>query len=175
MEFNDFVSEIQKKRQKGPFKIRNSFGTYDCYKLMRKNKWYNIGRPLKEHEFYTIVRGVNDLLAEEIANGNTVAFPERMGKLELRKHKRGVSIVNGKMKVTYPIDWGETMKLWFEDEEAKKKKTLLRRENSHVYHIRYCKYDANYENKIFYEFALNRFIKLALKDNINQGKIDALW
>lgn len=157
------------------FKVSNSWGTYSAYKLMRKNKWYNIGRPLKEHEFYAIVRGVNDLLAEEIANGNSVTFPERMGKLELRKHKRGVSIVNGKMKVTYPIDWGETMKLWFEDEEAKKNKTLLRRENNHVYHIRYCKYDANYENKIFYEFSLNRFIKLALKDSINQGKIDALW
>ena len=175
MEFTEFVNEIQKKRQKGPFKVRNSWGIYAVYKHIRKNKWYDIGRPLKEHEFYSIIRGVNDLLAEELANGNTVHLPHRMGKLELRKHKNGVSIVNGKLKIKYPIDWSETMKLWFEDSEAKKNKTLLRRDNNQVYHIRYNKYDANYENKSFYEFTLNRFIKLALKDNINQGKIDALW
>ena len=36
-------------------KIRNSIGIYDIYKMLRKNKWLNIGRPLTEHEFYTII------------------------------------------------------------------------------------------------------------------------
>lgn len=175
MEYSDFTTDICNRRHKGFSKIRNSWGVYDAYKLIRKNKWYDIGRPVTEHEFYSIVRSINNLLAEEVANGNTVAFPSRMGKLELRKFQRGVSLVDGKLRITYPVNWEETLKLWFEDEEAKKNKTLLRNESDFVYHVRYDKFDATYENKSFYQFALNRFIKKKLKDKILKGEIDTLW
>ena len=175
MDYNEFTAEICKKRIKKLSKIRNSWGVYDAYKLIRKNKWYDIGRPVTEHEFYSIVRNVNNLLAEEIANGGTVTFPSRMGKLELRKFQKGVSLVDGKLKITYPINWEDTLKLWFEDEEAKKNKTLVRNECDFVYHVRYDKYDATYENKSFYQFTLNRFIKIKLKDKILKGEIDTLW
>ena len=174
-EYDEFVENICKKRGIKNFKVSNSFGVYDVYKKMRKNGWYDIGRAVKEKEYYSIIRKVNDYLAEEIINGNTVTFPHRMGSLELRKFKKGVSIVDGKMVVTYPIDWQETLRLWFEDEEERKKKTLLRTESKYVYRVRYCKGDANYENKSFYEFALNRFIKKALKDKIINREIDTLW
>lgn len=175
MDYNEFTAEICKKRTKKLSKIRNSWGVYDAYKLIRKNKWYDIGRPVTEHEFYSIVRNVNNLLAEEIENGGTVTFPSRMGKLELRKFQKGVSLVDGKLKITYPINWEDTLKLWFEDEEAKKNKTLVRNECDFVYHVRYDKYDATYENKSFYQFTLNRFIKIKLKDKILKGEIDTLW
>lgn len=174
-EFRKFQDEILKRGSKSKAKIRNSYGVYDAYKHIRKKGWYDIGRPLKEKEFYAIVRGINNMFAEEISNGNTVVFPERMGKLELRKKQCGASLVNGKLKVTYPIDWSNTLKLWFEDEEAKNEKVLLRQKEDHVYRVKYCKYDANYENKSFYEFALNRFIKKALKDKIKKGLTDTLW
>lgn len=155
--------------------VTNSWGVYDAYKLIRKNGWYNIGRPLKEKEFYAIVRGVNKLLAENIINGETVKFPEKMGLLELRKWEKGVSIVNGRLKVNYPIDWGETWKLWYNDPEAFKNKTLLRDEKKDIYSVRYVKNNANYENKLFYQFVLNRKIKKRLKVNIKNDKIDTLW
>lgn len=175
MKYNEFTKEICKKTGDKTFKIRNSFGIYDVYKHIRKNKWYNIGRPLKEHEFYSVIRGVNNLLAENIANGETVVFPHRMGKLEIRKFQRGVSIVDGRLKIGYPIDWGDTLRLWLEDEEARKNKTLLRFEDSYAYHVRYDKYGAVYENMCYYQFAVNRFIKKALKDNIKENKIETLW
>lgn len=60
------------------------------------------------------------MLADEISKGNTVYFPCKMGKLELKKEYRGVTIdKDGNMKITYPIDWHSTLKLWFEDEEAR--------------------------------------------------------
>lgn len=171
----DFNKTIRKAFTRKTAKVRGSWGVYDCYKLLRKKQWYNIGRPLKEHEFYTIIRSVNKHLAEAAANGETIIFPYRMGKLELRKFERGVSLVNGKLKINYPINWEDTIRLWFEDKEAKKNKTLLRREEKYVYHMRYSKYNANYENQSFYEFDVNRFIKKALKENIQKGKIDTLW
>ena len=173
--YKDFESEIQKRCTHKNMKVKNSWGAYDAYKWMRKNNWYDIGKPVKEHEFYAIIRGVNNILAESIANGETVTFPHRMGHLELRKKEKGASIVNGELKVTYPIDWSSTIKLWYEDVEARKKKTLLRRNNKYVYRVLYDKYKANYENKGLYLFTLNRKIKLALKENINQGKIETLW
>lgn len=175
MELREFSSELRKTREPKLAKVRNSYGVYDAYKAIRKNKWFDIGRPLKEKEFYSIIRGVNDLLAEEIAKGNEVIFPSRMGKLELRKIKAGVSLVDGKLRNTYPINWEETIKLWFEDKEAKDKGVVLRNETDYIYHVKYNKFDATYENKCFYEFTLNRFIKIALKENINKGKIDTLW
>ena len=175
MSYEEFQEEICKKKQDKQFKIRNSWGIYDAYKLIRKNKWYDIGRPLKEGEFYRIIREINKLYAEAIAKGDTVIFPAYMGRLELRKFKKGASFVNGKLKVNYPIDWSETLKLWYADEEARRNKTLLRNEQEYVYGVRYDKRGAAYENMIFYQFALNRFIKRALKDNIQQGKIDTLW
>lgn len=174
-DYIEFSNEVRKASRPKQAKVRNSWGIYDSYKHIRKNGWYDIGRPLKEHEFYSIVRQVNDLLAEEIAKGNTVVFPSRMGKLELRKLERGVSIVDGKLKITYPVNWSETLKLWFEDAEARRNKTLLRTESRFVYHVRYCRHEATYENKVFYEFTVNRFIKKALKENINKGITDTLW
>ena len=80
------------------YKITNSWGVYDAYKAIRKNGWYDIGRPLKEHEFYAIIRRVNSLLAEEIIYGKPVVLPSQMGTIELRKYPKGVRFVNGKLK-----------------------------------------------------------------------------
>ena len=164
----------QKKRVS---KVTGSWGVYDALKLIRKNHWFNIGRPVTEKEFYAVVRGVNKLIAENIANGETVKFPERMGMLELTKHKCGAKLVEGKLKINYPVDWSETLKLWFNDEEARKDKTILRNETPYVYHIKYRVNGehANYENKMFYQFTLNTFIKEAISRNIKKGKIDTIY
>ena len=177
MSFEEYKNEVQKKVGKGKrkFKVTNSIGVYDIFKMMRKKGWYDLERPLRENEFYAVVRGVGKLLAEELAMGHDVTFPFKMGKLELRKSERGVSLVDGKLKVTYPIDWDETVRLWYADEEARKNKTLLRREEKNVYRVKYCKYDASYSNKVFYRFVLNTFIREKLRDNIRSGKVDSLW
>lgn len=176
MTFEEYRNKVVHPKDKPRnFKVTDSWGIYDAYKLIRKNKWYNIGRPLKEKEFYTIIRKANQLFANAVSLGETFWFPVRMGKLELRKIPKGVYFFNGKLKNTYPINWNDTLKLWFVDEEAREKKILIRHEEEYVYHIKYSKYDANYENRSFYEFALNAFIRIALRKNIQEGKIESLW
>lgn len=155
--------------------IRNCWGVYDVYKTIRKNHWYNIGRPLSEHEFYVIIRSIHKLMAEELISGNTIQFPEKMGSLELRKYPRGVSFVGGVLKNTYPIDWKSTNQLWSEDAEAKEKKILLHYESPMVYHVHYCKDNATFENKTFYRFRLMQGLRKKLKENIESGKTDTLW
>lgn len=174
MDYKEFNAKVRKADQPRECKVRNSWGVYDAYKKIRKHGWYDIGRPLGEHEFYSIIRKVNRLFAHEVANGGEFIFPSRMGKLEIRKSLRGVSIVDGKLKNTYCINWANTLKLWYDDEEARREKTLVRWEKD-LYHVRYNKFPANYENQSFYEFDTNRFLKKALQENVKQGKIDTLW
>ena len=177
-EWQKFCNEIAKRKGKGhkKFKVSGSWGVYDAYKLIRKHKWYDIGRPVTEYEFYAIIRHINDLYADEIAKGTTVFFPSKMGKLELKKEPRGVYFnKDGKMKVTYPIDWQSTLKLWFEDEEARNLKTLIRRNSKVMYRVHFNKYEATFNNKLFYDFTLNRFIKQKLKHNIINGLIDSVY
>jgi hypothetical protein len=156
-------------------KVNGSWGVYDCYKKIRKNGWKGIGQPVTEKQFYAIIRGINMLMADNIANGITVKLPFKMGVLELRKYQRGVSLVDGKLKNTYPIDWHNTLLLWEKDEEARRKRIRLRHENEWVYHVRYDKWKAGFNNKVFYQFTLNTFIKRALSKNIKSGKVDTLW
>ena len=159
----------------GKAKVRNSWGVYDAYKLLRKNGWEGIGKPVTEKDFYAIIRGINLMLADNIVNGISIKFPHQMGSLILRKGHKGVSIVDGKIKNTYPIDWHNTLLLWDKDEEAKKKKILLRHENEWVYYIWYDSWKAKFENKSFYHFDVNTFIKRKLSQNIKQGKVDTIW
>lgn len=173
--FEKFRTSILHHRAPKPFKIRHSHGVYDIYKAIRKAGWYNIGRPLKEHEFYTIIGRINKLLAQEIGQGHVVTFPAKMGQLEIRKIPAGAFMKDGKLHIHYPVDWDSTLKLWFKDEEARKNKTLVRIETPYLYKIKYYKRKANYKNKFYYDFEVNKKIKKALKENIKAGKIDTLY
>ena len=80
--FEEFKREIRGTRKGKLGKVRGSMGVYDFYKKIRKNHWFDIGRKVTEKEFYSIIRGVNKYLAENISNGETVTFPEHMGKIQ---------------------------------------------------------------------------------------------
>ena len=112
---DEFISNIKNVRGSRHHNVNGSLGVYSAYKFIRKNKWFNIGRPLTEKEFYSIIRTVNNYLAEELSNGKDINLPLKMGKLELRKKKARISIVDGKIKTNLPIDWSTTFKLWYED------------------------------------------------------------
>ena len=172
--YKDFKSAIQGLQNTRTHKITNSLGVYDAYKYIRKNKWFNIDRPLTEHEFYQIIRRINNYLVEELINGNDIIFPNRMGKLELRK-RNSLPIIDkkGNIKVTYAIDWDSTLKLWYEDEEAFNNKTLVKIPERNIFRVKYNKDTANYNNKSFMEFQVNRDIKTRLKQKIKNNEIDA--
>lgn len=169
----DFLSSVRKLNEPRVHKVKHSLGVYDAYKWLRKNKWLNIGRPLTEHEFYSIIRIINNYLAEGFLNGQDIKFPHKMGQLELRKYDAMFSIENGKVKTNLPIDWDRTLKLWYEDEEAYKEKTLVKVEEKEIYKIYYNKHLAVYHNKGFYEFKANRVLKRGITQRIKEGKLDA--
>lgn len=170
---NEFRKKVLKVNEPRVHKIRSSLGVYDAYKYIRKNKWFNIGRPLTEHEFYTIIRQVNNLLADSLLEGNDIILPNRLGTLELRKYNARIDIKDGKLKTNLPIDWDRTLKLWSEDEEAYKNRILIKMEEKEIFKVFYNKRTANYENKSFYTFEVNRDLKRRLKQKIKNKLVDA--
>lgn len=170
---DDFRRSILKVDGPRKHKVNNSNGVYQAYKYIRKNKWFNIGRPLTEHEFYTIVRQVNNYLADELLHGHDITLPHRLGRIELRKYDARITINDGVLKTNLPVDWDRTLKLWSEDEEAYKERTLVKMEEKEIFKVFYNRRNANYENKSFYEFEVNRDLKRRLKQKIKSGAIDA--
>ncbi len=170
---DNFRREILKINGPRKHEVRNSNGVYQAYKYIRKNKWFNIGRPLTEHEFYTIIRQVNNLLAEELLRGQDIVLPHRLGRIELRKYDSKISIKNGILKDNLPIDWDKTLKLWSEDEEAYKERALVKMEEKEIFKVYYNRRSANYKNKSYYEFEVNRDLKRRLKQRIKNRVVDA--
>ena len=104
MTFEEFKKNTNKVSEHRVHKITGSLGVYDAFKWIRKNKWLDIGQSLTESEFYSIIRNVNLKLADLLAQGETITFPCRMGKLELRRKPVIKKLVNGKLKTNLPID-----------------------------------------------------------------------
>ena len=96
-----------------------------------------------------------------------------MGRLEVRKFEPIIRFDDNKLTVRLPIDWDRTLKLWSEDEEAYKERTLVKREEKEIFRVFYNKRTANYENKSFMQFEVNRDLKRRLKQRIKSKVVDA--
>jgi hypothetical protein len=173
MTYEEFRNKVKNVTSKRNYKITGSYGVYDSYKYIRSHKWLDIGRPLTEKEFYSIIRTINKYLAKELLKGKDIKFPCKMGRLEIRKYPVSYRMKNNKLVTNLPVDWDKTLKLWYEDEEAYKNKTLIKMEEKELFKIFYNKRIANYNNKTFFEFSPNRELSVALRKKIKNGEIDA--
>lgn len=173
MTYSEFKRKVLKLNDKRTHRVTNSLGVYDAFKYYRKNKPKDKKYVLTESQYYSIIRNINKLLAEELYNNKPIYLPLHMGVLELRKVQTSLKIVDGKLINSMPVNWEETLKLWASDEECFKNKTLVRLEEKEVFKVYYAKSMANYNNKIFYQFQLNRTVKRTLTQLIKDNKIEA--
>lgn len=173
MEEQEFKNTIRKIRSSRNHKVKNSYGVYDGFKYYRKNKPKDKIYILSESQYFSIIRRINELFVDGLLKGEDVNLPCRFGRIELRKRKAGVFFDGNKLKSNLPIDWDKTLKLWYEDEEAYKNKTLVKIEEKEIYKLYYNRNLAEYTNKTFYQFNFNRDLKRKLKVSIKEDGIDA--
>lgn len=171
--FSEFSNSIKKVNKSRTHKVNNSYGVYDGFKYYRKNRPKEHKYTLTESQYFSIIRKVNELLGKELISGADIILPCRLGRLEIRKYEAKITTDGKKIKTNLPIDWDRTLKLWYEDEESYKNKTLIKAEEKEIYRVYYNKNIADYKNKSFYTFSLNRDLKRRLKQNIKEGKLDA--
>lgn len=171
--FLEFINSIKRVNESRLHKVKNSYGVYDGFKFYRKNRPKEHKYVLTESQYFSIIRKVNELLGEALINGADINLPHRLGRLEVRKYEAKITIDGEKVRTNLPIDWDRTLKLWYEDEESYKNKTLIKVEEKEIFKVYYNKNIADYTNKTFYQFDINRELKRRLKQNIKEGKIDA--
>ena len=166
MEEEEFKTIIKKAKGPHNHKVKNSLGVYDAYKYYRKIRPKFKEYVLTESQYFAIVRRINEALREEFVNGDDLIFPYRMGVLEIRKYPAIITTEGKKIKTNLPIDWDATLKLWYEDEECRDSKTLVRVNVPELFKVYYNKYKATYNNKAFYQFSTNRELKRMIKHAI---------
>ena len=173
MEEQEFLNKVRKVKESRNHKVKNSYGIYDGYKFYRKNKPKDPKYVLTESQYFAITRKVNEFLAEALSRGEDVILPFRLGRIEVRKYESRITWDGKKVKSNLPIDWDRTLKLWYEDKESYKNKTLIKVEEKEIYKVYYNRNVAEFTNKAFYQFDVNRELKRRLKQNIKEGKLDA--
>jgi hypothetical protein len=173
MTYDEFrISVLKASQKKHHFKITNSYWTKDAYRWCITNKL--IDKSISEKNFREIINTLNQSLQDRLLKGFEVRLPERMGSIEVRKYKTNIRFENGRLVTNLSVDWDKTLRLWYEDEEAYAKKTLIRCETKERFVFVYSKRKAKYKNKVFYEFTPTRSMRLKLKEKINKQGFEAL-
>lgn len=174
MENKEFIDNIKKITSKRVHKIKNSYTIYDIFLNYRKVNKHSKHKDnlLPANQFYKVIRMFNKEMRELMFKGFTVNLPHNMGDLSIRKYDTYAKIINGKLKVNYPVSWQDTLKLWSTDEEAHENKLLIRSNVPEVYRVIYSKKNAKYNNKLFYLFTTNREFKLLMKNKINSNELE---
>lgn len=167
-----FIDDIKKVKQQRNHKIKNSYGLQDVYRDYRKNK--SIKQKIVTQSLYSnIIKDINECLIKSFLQGNEIKFPKRMGILYIVKNPTRIYTQDGKLKNTYPINWKKTLELWESDQESFNNKSLVKTITKEVFKIKYDKSKANYINKSFFDFKVNRSLKIRLKNQIIENNIDA--
>lgn len=156
-------------------KVKCDYGKADYY----KHYCEVIKKPLEKKLWNAILmdylNGVAELISQK---GMPYTMPSRMGLIEIRKTKKGVSIdKKGRVKNTFKINWKATKELWKENKRAREKKTLLRYVNKHTdgysFEIKYIKNLATFKNKSVYRMLVNREMARSTAKPIINKEIDA--
>lgn len=171
--FKEFREKVLNVKGSRHHKIKNSYGVYDAFRYYVKNRPREHKYVLTDSQYFHIIRTINKLFCEELVRGEDVKLPYSMGRLEVRKNETHIRLDGEKVRTDRPVDWARTLKLWYEDKESYKNKTLVKAAEKEVYKIYYNKLVAKYVNKSYYTFLPNRALKIQLKCSIKEGTIDA--
>ena len=172
-DYKEFSIVTKKAKQSHYFSVSNSYGLTDYYKYYTQHSKFSRPEKLSRETFKSLIATINNKLAEQFVLGEDIKFPNRMGTLEPRKKIRTVRLKkSGAVFCTAPVDWKQTYELWFEDEEAKEQKILVRREDKEYCVINYNKRNTKYKNYFFYRFIITRGVYTKLVQNLQSKKID---
>lgn len=162
--FSDYLKEKKKVSGKRKRKLKSDVGTNTIALKYKKDV-----NALSDTDFRNVINCINNMLVDDLVSGKDVVLPFKLGRLEVRKFPTRVKIVDGKLKNSMPIDWNETLKLWYDNKSAEKKKILVRHETNYIYRIVYNKFNARYTNQNIYKFVPSRGLKIKLKESIKNG------
>lgn len=170
--FEDFSTQTRWHKGR-EFKFKNSYRLRDAFKWYRNHKPKSKKFILSEEQYGYIITSINKKLVENFCKGIPIIFPYKMGELYLYKQEIDLRFdKEGKLINPAPVDWITTLKVWYENPEAKDKKLLIKHESKEVFSIKYTKRTARYSNQSYVGFRPQRSFKMLLHQALLKGKID---
>lgn len=151
---------------------KSDYGVPDYYKFYTKKY-----KKISKTKYNSIITDFNTAVYNLIIEDNLVYQLPFLGfEILIKKDKRKPKIKDGKLINNVPVDWKATNELWEKDEEAKKKKLLVRYNNSHtsnyVFRIYFKKFKSSLKNRSLYKFKPIRQFQRALAKRINDPDKD---
>lgn len=172
--YDDYRKSVLKVSQPRKSYITGSLGVKQAYKYYQGHHPKGSKYVLKDSQYYKIIRGINELLIEELYKASTINFPHRMGYIELKEYNPKVEFKNGKIHNTYYIDWDSTLKLWYSDKESRDNKTIIRKRGDKIYRLLYIKSNrAKFNNKTFFRFRFHRSLRQRIKEQVINNNVNA--
>ena len=139
------------------------YQTLDIIMMMRKtNKMFNVISPVNQRK---MLIEIFDMISQKMMDGYILKAPYGFGDFFIKVYTPR----NHKSKNWSGVNWGETLKLWYKDEEAKKNKVLIKHEICKEYHKLVWKW-GNINYLRFYYFAQNRGTALKILDRVKKHK-----
>lgn len=114
-------------------------------------------------QFRDIVEACSSWIILQLLRGVEVSLPCNIGSLSVGRTKQCDKKDN-------KIDWFVTRKLWNEDEECRKKKTLVRFDEEYRYGILYLSNRSKLKHRKIHKFKSSRLLNRMLKKQIEKGR-----
>lgn len=163
MTFEEFCNKTLKRgEKKKKVEITNSWGVKWYQRYYIKRSKYKI----EEKLYRQILEAINYQIVHYIIEDQGFQFPSALGKLVVVKHKHKPYDTKHHYKI---VDWKETLKLWYEDEECREKKQKVLRERKEE--LRFVFYrNFRLKNNKFLLLDIKRPLKMKMQEliaNIN--------
>lgn len=161
---SEFKKQVKKVYTKRQYKIRNCFDIQRCFTYYRRHRPQESKFVITESQFYKILNAVHEEFIQQLLTGVDVILPMHMGCIRIVKSYPSVKYKDGELRNTYPIDWNKTIELWYEDEEAFRNKTLVRKIVNVKYCIIYSKKEAEYKNMYYFMIRFTRSLQKRVRE-----------
>lgn len=150
------------------------YGLTDYRKFYNKQYNQDIDKDTYRNIVEDFNKGVVDLIINE---GIAYTLPYIYMEITVRKEKRVPKIKDGKLVNRNPVDYKSTKELWAKDEDAAKKKLVVRYNNRHtfgyVFTIYLKKFKCKLKCRSYYKIKPNRKFQRGLAKRINDPDKEA--
>ena len=171
--FEEYLKEAKNVHSNRKHKITGSQNTISGFHYYRKIRPKEKEFTLKDKEYLSIIREMNNLVADYLIKNKSIRLPSGFGKLEIVKIENKSWIdSNGKLVTSKVIDIHNTLKLWYEDEEARLNRSLIRFDNEYTFRIKYPQTGRMYQHNRYFSIQFNRNLRCKLRDAIQTGNYD---
>lgn len=171
--FDEYLKIAKNVNSNRKHKITGSQNTISGFHYYRKIRPKESEFVLKDKEYLSIIREMNNLVSDYLIENKSIRLPSGFGKIEIVKYETKSWIdESGKFVSSKRVNMNETFKLWYEDEESRNNKTLIRYDDDFIFRIKYPQIGRIYKYNSYFSIRFNRKLRYKLMLAIKSGNYD---